>query len=314
MENQMENQEGKENPIGEEKKSPVVQYVLIALLILVSAIGMFLVVENRDLKAALADCGDTSELAELEKQEVMQNLQIMAAEYDSMMTDNDSINEELIAQRERIDDLMADAKKYNWSIYKLKKEASTLREIMKGYVRTIDSLNMENVELRAENLDVKNQLGAVENKNKSLIEDKSKLEDKVRLGAKLTAINMVAEPQRVRKNNMHREVTRADKTEKIRTCFTLGANEVTEAGKKMVFLRIITPQGTVLSERADQAHTFEFEGTKGLYSVRKEVNYENKDLDLCMYWDVIDALNPGEYILKAFVAGQEIGSTTLILK
>jgi hypothetical protein len=231
-----------------------------------------------------------------------------------MMTDNDSINEELIAQKERVDELMADAKKYNWSIYKLKKEASTLREIMKGYVRTIDSLNMENVELRAENQDVKNQLGQVENKNEKLEKDKTQLEDKVRLGAKLQAINMVVQAQKVKKNNVHKEVNKADKAQKIKTCFTIDENEVTEPGKKMVYLRIITPEGTVLAERADNAHTFEFDGTKGLYSIKKQVNYENKALDLCMYWDVSGPLKSGEYIIKAYISGQEIGSSTLILK
>ena len=303
----MENQADKQ-------KSPVVQYVLIALLILVSGIGAFLLIENRDLKAALADCGDNTEVAQFEKQQVMENLQVLATEYDSMMTDNDSINEELIGQKEKIDQLMADAKKYNWSIYKLKKEASTLRQIMKGYVRTIDSLNMENVELRAENQDVKDQLGEVENKNKSLSEDKSALEDKVRLGAKLQATNMMVQAQKVKKNNVHKQVSKADKAQKIKTCFTIAENEVTEPGKKTVFLRIITPEGTVLAERADNAHTFEFDGTKGLYSIKKIINYENKSLDLCMYWDVTNGLSSGEYIIKAYVAGQEIGSSTLILK
>lgn len=303
MENQTDN-----------KKSPIVQYVLIALLLLVAGIAAFLLIENRDLKAALADCGDNTEIADLEKQQVMENLQELAIEYDSMMTDNDSINEELIAQKDRVDDLMADAKKYNWSIYKLKKEASTLRDIMKGYVRTIDSLNMENVELRAENMDVKNQLGEVEDINKSLAEDKMSLEDKVRLGAKLQTLGMLSIAQKVKSNNVHKEVSRADKTQKIKTCFTISENEVTEPGKKTIYLRISTPEGTVLAERADKSHTFEFEGKTGLYSVKKVVNYENKALDLCMYWDVTSELSAGEYIITAYVAGQKMGATSLILK
>jgi hypothetical protein len=292
----------------------IVQYILMALLIIISGISIYLGVENQNLKDALIDCGDTSELAELEKNQVMESLRDLSAEYDSMMTNNDSINAELIEEKKRVDELMAQAKKYNWSIYKLKKEAATLREIMKGYVRTIDSLNMENVELRAENMDVKNQLGQVENKNKSLMETTKSLEDKVRLGAKLSTTNFAVEGQRVRSNNIHKEINRASKTEKLRACFTIDANEVTEPGKKTIYLRIITPEGTVLSERADNNHTFPFEGTKGLYSVKKEINYENVAVDLCMYWDVTTPLVPGEYLFKAYESGQEIGSATLILK
>lgn len=299
---------------GDSQKSPVVQYVLIALLVLISGIGIFLLSENNRLKGALADCDSTYETTEAEKVEVMHDLQDMAGEYDSLMTDNDSINSELSSQKERVDNLMADAKKYNWSIYKLKKEASTLREIMKGYVRTIDSLNTENVELRAENITVKGELGAKENENSKLKENNSALESKVRLGAKLSALNFSVMAQRVKRNNVHKETTRATTAQKIKACFTINENEVTEPGKKMVFLRIMTPQGTVLAERSDNSNTFELNGARALYSVKKEVNYENKPLDLCMYWDVIDMLTPGEYFIKAYISGDEVGSATLTLK
>ena len=296
------------------KNKPLVQNILIGLLVLFSGVGIYLVNENSNLKTALEDCGVAYNENEAEKIEVMNNLQDMAGEYDSLMTDNDSINTELYAQKERVDKLMSDAKKYNWSIHKLKKEASTLREIMKGYVRTIDSLNTENVELRAENIQVRDELSTKENENSKLKEDKSQLENKVRLGAKLTALNIQVHAQRVKRNNVHKETNRASNAQKIKTCFTIGENEVTEPGKKWVFIRIMTPTGTVLAERSDNSNTFELEGARVLYSVKKEVNYENKDLDLCMYWDVVDQLPSGEYFIKAYISGQEIGSATMLLK
>ncbi|UTW67732.1 hypothetical protein KFE94_06370 [bacterium SCSIO 12643] len=299
---------------GDSQKKPIVQYVLIALLVLISGMGIYLLIENRNLKLALEDCGVSYDTMESEKKEVMHDLKEMAAEYDSLMTDNDSINSELTSQKEKVDKLMADAKKYNWSIYKLKKEAATLREIMKGYVRTIDSLNTENVELRAENLKVRDELGAKENENSKLKESNSELESKVRLGAKLAALNFEVYAQRVKRNNIHKETSRASNAEKIKACFTIDENEVTEAGKKMVYLRIMTPEGTVLAERSDNSNTFELNGARVLYSVKKEVNYENKQLDLCMYWDVINALTPGEYFVKAYISGDEVGSASMVLK
>lgn len=299
---------------GDNQKKPIVQYVLIALLVLISGLGIYLLNENRNLKLALEDCGVSYDTMEAEKKEVMSDLKGMASEYDSLMTDNDSINTELNSQKERVDKLMADAKKYNWSIYKLKKEAATLREIMKGYVRTIDSLNTENVELRAENLQVRDALGAQENENSKLKESNSELENKVRLGAKLAALNFSVYAQRVKRNNVHKETARASNANKIKACFTIDDNEVTESGKKMVYLRIMTPEGTVLAERSDNSNTFELNGARVLYSVKKEVNYENKELDLCMYWDVIKELTPGEYFVKAYISGDEVGSTSMILK
>ena len=296
------------------QKKPIVQYVLIALLVLISGLGIFLLNENNNLKLALADCGTSFDSSEAEKIAVMNNLKDMATEYDSLMTDNDSINSKLNVEKERVDKLMADAKKYNWSIYKLKKEASTLREIMKGYVRTIDSLNTENIELRAENIQVRDELGVKENENSKLKQNNTDLETKVRLGAKLSAVNMEVYAQRVKRNNVHKETARASNAEKVKTCFTIDENEVTESGKKTVYLRIITPSGTVLAERSDNSNTFELNGARVLYSVKKEVNYENRKLDLCMYWDVIDQLTSGEYIIKAYISGDEVGSASMKLK
>lgn len=299
---------------GDNKKKSMVQYVLIGLLVLVSGIGIFLVSENQNLKKELADCGISYDSSEEERMGVMSDLQLMAGEYDSLMTNNDSINSELVDQKDKVDKLMADAKKFNWSIYKLKKEASTLREIMKGYVRTIDSLNTENVELRAENISVKGALGEKEKENDQLKENNSELQNIVKLGAKLAALNFTVYGQRIKRNTVHKETTRANNTEKIKACFTIDKNEIAEPGKKMVYLRIMTPEGTVLAERSDNSNTFNFEGAKILYSVKKEVNYENKPLDLCMYWDVINMLTPGEYFVKAYMEGYEIGSSSMILK
>ena len=299
---------------GDAQKKPIAQYVLIGLLILLSGIGVFLVNENQNLKKELADCGISYDTSEEERVDVMNDLKLMAGEYDSLMTNNDSINTELVEQRDKVDKLMADAKKYNWSIYKLKKEASTLREIMKGYVRTIDSLNTENVELRAENMTVRGALGAKEKENDALKQNNTELQNKVKLGAKLAAVNFAVYGQRVKRNSVHKETNRASNTEKIKACFTIDANEVTEPGKKMVYLRIMTPEGTVLAERSDNTNMFGFEGSKILYSVKKQVNYENQSLDLCMYWDVVNQLTPGEYFVKAYIEGYEVGSTAMILK
>ena len=299
---------------GDTQKKPVIQYVLIGLLILLSGIGIFLVSENQNLKKELADCGVSYDESEEERVDVMNDLKLMAGEYDSLMTNNDSINTELVEQRDKVDQLMAEAKRNNWSIYKLKREASTLREIMKGYVRTIDSLNTENVELRAENMSVKGALGAKEKENDALKQNNSELQNKVKLGAKLAAVNFTVYGQRVKRNSIHKETNRTSNTEKIKACFTIDENEVTEPGKKMVYLRIMTPEGTVLAERSDNSNMFNFEGAKILYSVKKQVNYENQPLDLCMYWDVVNQLTPGEYFVKAYIEGYEVGSTSMILK
>ena len=79
----------------------------------------------------------------------------MLASYDTLKTDNNQLTTEMEAQKAQIEQLLTQVKNGNYSLSKAKKEAETLRRIMKGYVATIDSLNQANQLLTAENINVK---------------------------------------------------------------------------------------------------------------------------------------------------------------
>lgn len=288
--------------------------ILVVLLLAATGFGIYMYTQNSDLQEQLAACGVEKDAETQQKNTVIGELEDMLLQYDSLSTNNDSINAELLAERTKVEQLLKEAKNNKWTIYKLRKEASTLRDIMKGYVVTIDSLNTLNVELRAENAEVNRRYNEQMETNKELEQKNKGLGEKVRLGARLKAMDMIAYAQRVKNNGVHRETNRSSKAQKIKTCFTVDKNDVIESGKKKIYLRIISPNGKVLAEKTDASNMFEFEGTKGLFSVTKVFNYENKEIDICMYWDVTDALVPGEYIVEAYVDQLNIGKTVFTLK
>ena len=303
-----------ENNTNQENKNKSLLIVLTVLLLAASGLGIYLGMENSELKTQLAECGTLKDNETEEKNKVIKDLENMLLQYDSLSTTNDSINAELISAKAKVEKLLSEAKNNKWTIYKLRKEAATLREIMKGYVVTIDSLNTLNVELRAENAEVTRRYSEQKQVNEELQETNKSLGEKVRLGARLKAMDMVALAQRVKNNGVHRETNRANKTEKIKTCFTIDKNDVAETGSKTIFLRITSPNGKVLAEKTDESNMFEFEETKGLFSVKKVFDYDRKEVDISMYWDVTDALVPGEYLVEAYVDKLRIGKTTFILK
>jgi hypothetical protein len=298
----------------ESKAKSSISIVLIVLLGITVILGGYLAYLNAELKKQLADCGYSKEQVEDEKDKVVDELNVMLNQYDALQTTNDSMNQMLLAERTKIEKLIEEAKNDKWTIYKLKKEAGTLREIMKGYVRTIDSLNTQNIELRAQNVEVSRKLSETERTADKLRENNEELQGKVKIGARLKALDMAAQAQRVRNNGVHRETNRSGKAEKIRTCFTLDKNDVAEHGKKWLYVRILTPSGKVLAERTDDSNMFDFEGTKGLFSIKKLIDYEGAELDVCMYWDVTGELAAGEYQVEAFCDGMRIGSTSFVLK
>ncbi len=309
----MENS-GSENMHPPSNSSNTTQKILIGLIVL-SLFGNlylgFALMESKDQNMALS--GQNTEL-NTEKEEVEDELYSMLAQYDSLEVDNDSIKAELELEKGKVEELIQKVKSGNWTIYKLKKETESLRKVMKGFVHTIDSLNTANQELMAENQQIRTDLGEERQKSADLNAEKKRLESKVKIGEQLNTVFMESYAQRVKSNTIHKRTEKASKTDKIKTCFTLSENELTKPGKMMIYVRVISPGGQVLTLSDDQNNMFEFEGVRGLYSVKKEVLYENKEVDVCLYWVVDNELKPGKYIVHAYAKDYEIGVTEFTLR
>lgn len=301
----------KPNEEGKEKKS---NGLLIVLLMIAIGLSGYLFYANYQLHNKLEDCGELKQGVEKEREEVTNELEGMLVKYDSLEIDNDSISDELLEERAKVEKLIEQAKNNEWTIYKLRKEAGTLREIMKGYVRTIDSLNTANIELQAQNVEVTEKLTQSKKYSEELESKNDELAELVRIGARLTALNMISVPERDRRLGGYTDVNRARRVDRIKTCLTLEANTVAEEGDRIVYVRIIAPGGRVLTERSSETNMFEFEGTRGLYSKKKEVYYANQELDVCLFWDVSGDLDGGIYQVEAYADGLKIGTTKFELK
>jgi len=304
----MENQAQTKNSGGNVNK------ILLVLVILLAGLSGYLGWLSFDRSQQIEMMTVENSDLTTEKEGVESELRDMLAQYEEMETNNEELSAELEAEKEKIEELLQKSKNQNWTIRKLRKEAATLREVLKSYVHTIDSLNTLNQELIVEKGKVEQKLGDEKQRSSQLVEQNKGLSEKVKLGAKLKALDMVAIAQRVKSNGIHRETTRAEKAEKIKCCFTIDQNEVTKPGKKKVFLRIINPKGDVLSLSQDENNMFEYEGVKGLYSVEKEIIYDSEELDVCLYWDVTQSLKAGTYIVEAYADGASMGKSKFTLK
>lgn len=299
----------------EEKRSKNTLYlIIIGILTVLCAVLTWQFFEQKNRVEFI-----TVEMGNLdtEKEALNAELADMLAQYEAMETENKEISAEMEEQKEKIQELMVEAEKNKdnaYIIYKLRKETKTLREIMKGFVNTIDSLNTLNIVLREEKAEINKELGEQKEKYVKLEGETDVLADKVKIGQRLKAINIEAMAQRVKSNGIHRETTKADRADKIKCCFTISKNQIAETGMKDVYLRIITPEGKVLAERSDDSNMFDFNGVKGLYSVKKQILYDNIEQDLCLYWKVIDKLPAGDYIVEAYADEADIGKTGFVLK
>jgi uncharacterized phage infection (PIP) family protein YhgE len=230
-------------------------------------------------------------------------------EYESLKSNNDSMNVKLQEQQNRIKKLLG-VNTANLETIKLyKKELVTLREVMKSYIVQIDSLNQRNQILMAENTEVKTKLDQARTANKELSDQKEELSSKVQQASILAAKNIIITPL----NRRSKENIKSEKVVKIKTCFTIRENSIIKAGPRTVYLRIARPDELVLTASAE--NHVEFQGEQMVYTEKRDLEYDNADIDMCIFYDVKNGeLTAGTYSIDLFCDGNLIGSNTFTLK
>ncbi|MDT8413423.1 MAG: hypothetical protein RQ875_13245 [Vicingaceae bacterium] len=289
------------------------KFMMVIIILLLGFCG-YLIWQNLELKKAI----DKGEIAytevSTERDQVQAELEEMLKKYEDLETDNQELSTELAAEKAKIEELIKKAKGKDWSIYQLKKETETLRKIMKGYVVQIDSLNQLNNKLTNENKTVKNQLSNEQKKAQELTEKNEDLNTLVTVASHLKTLGLKSYGVKVKNDNTGKEMDRAKKVDKIRTSFTVQKNTITKPGKKWIYVRILTPDGRVLSEKTDDSNKFDFNGVRGLYSSKKEIDYKNEDMQVTIDWVKIDEFPIGEYNIEVYADGVDIGKTKFTLK
>jgi hypothetical protein len=78
-------------------------------------------------------------------------------------------------------------------------------------------------------------------------------------------------------------------------------------------MRVITPGGSVLN--SSNSNTLKTEsGQSLLYSDKKIVNYQNKAVDICIFYELTQEIDAGNYITEIYCEGVKIGSDSFVLK
>jgi len=250
---------------------------------------------------------------------VKSELEEVTKAYDELTTDNKQLQSELDARREELEDLSVQLEKYKGDaskVIKLKKELETIRALIKSYLKDIDSLQIANQGLQDENTRVKGDLKSEQNKSQQLSNEKKALSDKVELGAQLKAYNLFADAVRIKGGDKEITTAKAKRADRIRACFTLSENKIARAGSKMLFMKVTDPGGQVLVTSTDEGNTFNNNGEKQYYSSKKEVNYENESVELCLSFTKKDSddFKSGKYKVEVFCDATQIGNTTFELK
>ena len=305
-------------------------YIIIIILLLVGMGIMYTKISDgiSELEKCSADADAINkeltmaqEMLGSDAEHFHENLEGMLAEFDGAIAMNDelgeknqALNDSLVAKRQQVAKLLEDAKKNKYlgrSLYKAKKEAEVLRRVMKGYVHQIDSLVRHTRGLEQELHTTRTDLSDAHTKIDDYQTETTNLKDQVKKGQGVKAAGLSVTSFKLR-SGVEKETDKARRAEQSKLEFTLIGNPIAVKGDRKVYMRIVGPSGTLLTN--EKSGSFEFDGSKGQYSKSRTIDYQGHDIEVELYFAYREEVEKGTYTVFLYTGGIQIGKTTYDLK
>jgi hypothetical protein len=279
----------------------LIALVLLVLLIPAAYFGVSYGLKYRTIEADYAIVQSARQLFEEQNSILQRDAESLVAELESLKDQNDTMMVKYQEAVVMLEQLQRE-KTYNYNqLAKYKREVETLRGVMKGYLKQIDSLNTINSNLQAQNVAYKKEISTAQLRADVAEEKADELNTKVRIGSVIRAsgIRMVALSEK------SKEVRRIKQARRIRVDFELTANELAEPGEKSIYICITPPDGYVLSPK--ELIPFNFEGTEMMASAMRKVDYENQSVPVSIFYDG-SSFEKGTYKVDIYIDGRHSGS------
>lgn len=291
------------NPYPSTKKT-----IIILLIVIIAALILSVAIIWKRYSGQLHEMSNIQEYLQKEKIELSGQLKDLSSDFNSLKSRNDTMNMKLDSARIRIQGLLTIKASNTATIMLYKKELSTLREVMKSYIVQIDSLNQKNIFLISENRTVRNKLAKSEETNEMLNVRKSQLDSLV----KTASVHNAKDVEGWGLDKRGKETTKASRVQKIKVCLTVRENPIIDPGPIEIFLRIFTPDNELLADSPN--NLFLYNDAQTIYTTKRQVGYENKDLDVCIYWNAMAELKRGNYNIEVYTENNLIGKSIFLLK
>jgi cell division protein FtsB len=279
---------------------------VLAVLLVGSLVYIFKI--TSDAKAVQTELTTTVS----EKESIMKDLEALKTTYDAAIAENTSMSQELIKERDKVINLMADLKKSNGdvaSLAKFKTQFVKLQGEMKILLAENEGLKKQNTTLTIQRDSTVVVLGESRKYNEVLVGQNADLSKTVELGSKLTVLNMKTAAYKVRKSGKQIETEKAGRADVLKISFTIAENKIAKSGDKTYYVQVIDSKSNVLGDK----QTVSF-GDKSLsYSFTTNVKYENKTVQVSEDLSGKDFAK-GTYFVNVFDKDELVSKTSFTLK
>lgn len=292
------------------KAKAIIATVVLVAVVIVGVLVFMLKSQNDATQQQLEAYQIEAEQARLEAQYEELNNGIQKIDDNVQYIQNDSILQKYQEAKDRIEQLTKELKNNKITsakrIKELQDEISTLKDLIRHYLEIIDQLKKENEELKAENESFRSQNEQLHTRVTETTAKNENLSKRMELAEKLnvTGVSLTA----LKKNG--KEEKNVTKAKQLRVMFTIPQNNSTPVGEKTLYVRITSPEGSLLG----RSGTFNFEGGNVPYTERKTVEYAGQEIaGITLYYNVDTALSPGDYKVEIFADDYRLISRSFTL-
>lgn len=191
-------------------------------------------------------------------------------------------------------------------IKQLENEVATLKGIVRHYLEEIKRLGEENEGLRQEIEQVNQKNEQLTSQVTSATRSNKELTQTVQLAKKLNITGLSFHAYN-KKGRNEKNITKA---RQLGVSFTVSPNNTTAPGMKDFYIRILSPEGSLLTGGG----SFKLDGASVAATSHRSVEYANEELPVTVYWDVNTTLTPGEYTVEVFCDGYRLASRRFTMK
>ena len=279
---------------------------ILAVLLVGSLVYIFKM--TSDAKAMQTEISTTKS----DKESVMKDLEELKARYDAAIAENTSMSDELIAEREKVVNLMSDLKKSKGdaaSMAKYKSQYFSLENKMKALIAENETLKKDNATLTTQRDSTVTVLGEARKYNEVLVGQNEELSKTVEVAQKLTVSNLKTAAYKLRSSGKQIETEKARRADVLKISFNINENKVAKQGDKTYYVQVIDSKNNVLGEKKTES----FGETSLTYSFLTTVKYENKSVDVSQDLPGQN-FEKGTYFVNVFDKGELVSKSSFTLK
>jgi outer membrane murein-binding lipoprotein Lpp len=285
-----------------EKNFKVLIGALAGVVVLLVGILIYVVVDRNSIINDLT----------VDKETLTAEMMQLQQDYSALSSTNDTLNNELMLEKEKVAQLIERVRKTEAKnkaqLRKYEKELGTLRSIMRGYIKQIDSLNTLNTNLRKEAAVAKKEARESRKKYDNLKSTTEELGKQVELGSVVKGRGLTM----VGVNETGKETDRSSRTAKLKTCLNLVENTLAKKGPRIVYIRVKGPDGILMT--SGQQQIFTVGGEQMIYSASRQVDYQGSEVEVCIYFSAGEKFTKGVYTVDAYTTEGKLASGDCLLR